>query len=63
MDLTEIPLPGRRAGLHLRPAAVHAARPVHPAGPGVPASRIRYEVFGPDLWAAQIPAEAEPVTT
>ena len=23
---------------------------------GVPAERIRYEVFGPDLWAAQIPA-------
>jgi nitric oxide dioxygenase len=23
---------------------------------GVPANRIRYEVFGPDLWAAQIPA-------
>jgi len=22
---------------------------------GVPADRIRYEVFGPDLWAAQIP--------
>ena len=22
---------------------------------GIPASRIRYEVFGPDLWAAQIP--------
>ena len=21
----------------------------------IPASRIRYEVFGPDLWAAQIP--------
>ena len=25
---------------------------------GVPASRIRYEVFGPDLWAAQVPPEA-----
>lgn len=24
---------------------------------GVPASRIRYEVFGPDLWAAQMPTE------
>ena len=24
---------------------------------GVPASRIRYEVFGPDLWAAQISAD------
>ena len=24
---------------------------------GVPASRIRYEVFGPDLWAAQMPPE------
>lgn len=26
---------------------------------GIPATRIRYEVFGPDLWAAQIPAESE----
>jgi nitric oxide dioxygenase len=25
---------------------------------GVPASRIRYEVFGPDLWAAQIPDDS-----
>jgi len=25
---------------------------------GVPASRIRYEVFGPDLWGAQVPPEA-----
>jgi nitric oxide dioxygenase len=24
---------------------------------GVPADSIRYEVFGPDLWAAQIPDE------
>jgi nitric oxide dioxygenase len=24
---------------------------------GVPASRIRYEVFGPDLWAAQTTEE------
>ena len=24
---------------------------------GVPASRIRYEVFGPDLWAARTPPE------
>jgi nitric oxide dioxygenase len=23
---------------------------------GIPAERIRYEVFGPDLWAAQTPA-------
>jgi hypothetical protein len=23
----------------------------------VPDSRIRYEVFGPDLWAAQMPDE------
>jgi len=28
---------------------------------GVPASRIRYEVFGPDLWAAQAPSAEEPV--
>jgi nitric oxide dioxygenase len=26
-------------------------------GGGVPASRIRYEFFGPDLWAAQRPPE------
>lgn len=26
---------------------------------GVPAARIRYEVFGPDLWAAQTAPGAE----
>jgi nitric oxide dioxygenase len=26
-------------------------------GRGVPASRIRYEVFGPDLWGAQVSPE------
>ena len=34
MDLTEIPLPAGHPGLHLRAAAVHAARPLHPAGQG-----------------------------
>ena len=27
--------------------------------PGVPAARIRYEVFGPDLWAAQTPPASQ----
>jgi nitric oxide dioxygenase len=25
---------------------------------GVPAARIRYEVFGPDLWAAQTSSDS-----
>ena len=33
MDLADIPLAAGRAGLHLRTAAVHAARAVQPAGP------------------------------
>ena len=33
MDLADIPLRRGRAGLHLRTAAVHAARAVQPAGP------------------------------
>ena len=59
MDLSEIPLPddiqvftcGRLpfSARHVR--ATLLAR-------GVPASRIRYEVFGPDLWGAQAPPEA-----
>jgi nitric oxide dioxygenase len=49
------------------PSGVHGSQPDGPlpfmrlvrstlADRGVPPSRIRYEVFGPDLWAAQIPA-------
>jgi len=30
---------------------------------GVPAAQIRYEVFGPDLWAAQMPPAPAPAPT
>jgi nitric oxide dioxygenase len=54
MDLTEVPLPDDLQVFtcgplpfmrHLRSTLLER---------GVPASRIRYEVFGPDLWEAQV---------
>lgn len=57
MDLSDVPLPDNIQVFtcgHL-PFMRHVWSTLL-AG-GVPASRIRYEVFGPDLWAAQIPAE------
>ena len=46
--------PERYPGLYLRPIAVHAARQVDAARPRCAAGRIRYAVFGPDLWSAQL---------
>ncbi|MEV5734423.1 hypothetical protein ACF1GY_34270 [Streptomyces sp. NPDC014684] len=37
----------------MRPAPLHTfirAVRARPLGAGVPARRIRYEIFGPDLW-------------
>ena len=63
MDLTEIPLPDEVQVFTCGPLPFMRHVRSTLLARGVPASRIRYEVFGPDLWAAQIPAEAEPVTT
>jgi nitric oxide dioxygenase len=54
MDLSEVPLPD---DVHVftcgpLPFMRHVRSTL--LARGVPASRIRYEVFGPDLWAAQI---------
>jgi ferredoxin-NADP reductase len=47
----------RHSGVHLRTASFtrHARSTL--LARGVPASRICCEVFGPDLWAAQMPTE------
>jgi nitric oxide dioxygenase len=57
MDLSEIPLPEDVQVFTCGPLPF--MRHVHSTllARGVPASRIRYEVFGPDLWAAQMPPE------
>ena len=54
MDLVAGAAADGRPGLHLRAAAVHAARPVDACSrAGCRPSHIRYEVFGPDLWSPQ----------
>jgi hypothetical protein len=45
--------PGRPDRLPVRAAAVHAGGARRPAAPRLPAERIHYEVFGPDLWMGQ----------
>ncbi len=57
MDLSEVPLPDDVQVFTCGPLPF--MRHVHSTllGRGVPASRIRYEVFGPDLWGAQVPPE------
>lgn len=59
MDLTDIPLPEDIQVFTCGPLPF--MRHVRSAllDRGVPPSRIRYEVFGPDLWAAQLAPEAE----
>jgi len=57
MDLSEVPLP---AGIQVftcgpLPFMRHVRSTL--LARGVPAENIRYEVFGPDLWAAQIDSE------
>jgi nitric oxide dioxygenase len=53
MDLSDVPLPDDIQVFTCGPLPfMHLVRSTLLAR-GVPASRIRYEVFGPDLWAAQ----------
>jgi nitric oxide dioxygenase len=53
MDLSDVPLPDDVQAFTCGPLPfMHLVRATLLAR-GVPASRIRYEVFGPDLWAAQ----------
>lgn len=57
MDLSEIPLPQDIQVFTCGPLPFMRHVRSTLLARGVPADRIRYEVFGPDLWAAQIPAE------
>jgi nitric oxide dioxygenase len=57
MDLTEIPLPADIQVFTCGPLPFMRHVRSTLLARGVPADSIRYEVFGPDLWAAQIPDE------
>jgi nitric oxide dioxygenase len=54
MDLTDIPLPDDIQVFTCGPLPFMRHVRSTLLSRGVPAARIRYEVFGPDLWAAQI---------
>jgi nitric oxide dioxygenase len=56
MDLSEVPLPDDVQVFTCGPLPFMRLVRSTLVNRGVPANRIRYEVFGPDLWAAQIPA-------
>ena len=56
MDLTQVPLPDDVQVFTCGPLPFMRHVRTSLIERGVPANRIRYEVFGPDLWAAQIPA-------
>jgi nitric oxide dioxygenase len=53
MDLTDIPLPDDIQVFTCGPLPFMRHVRSTLLSRGVPAARIRYEVFGPDLWAAQ----------
>jgi nitric oxide dioxygenase len=57
MDLTEIPLPADIQVFTCGPLPFMRHVRSTLLALGVPADSIRYEVFGPDLWASQIPDE------
>jgi nitric oxide dioxygenase len=57
MDLTEIPLPANIQVFTCGPLPFMRHIRSTLLDRGVPADSIRYEVFGPDLWAAQIADE------
>ncbi len=56
MDLSEIALPDDVQVFTCGPLPFMRHVRTSLVARGVPADRIRYEVFGPDLWAAQIPS-------
>jgi nitric oxide dioxygenase len=57
MDLSDVPLPDDVQVFTCGPLPFMRHVRSTLLTRGVPASRIRYEVFGPDLWAVQAPAE------
>ena len=54
MDLTDIPLPNDIQVFTCGPLPFMRLVRSTLLDRGVPPARIRYEVFGPDLWAAQL---------
>jgi nitric oxide dioxygenase len=56
MDLSSVPLPDGVQVFTCGPLPFMRHVRTSLMQRGVPASSIRYEVFGPDLWAAQVPA-------
>jgi nitric oxide dioxygenase len=58
MDLSRVPLPDDVQVFTCGPLPFMRHVRSTLGARGVPASRIRYEVFGPDLWAAQIPDDS-----
>ena len=58
MDLSEVPLPDQVQVFTCGPLPFMRHVRSTLLARGVPAFRIRYEVFGPDLWGAQAPPEA-----
>ena len=54
MDLSEVPLPADVSVFTCGPLPFMRHVRSGLLARGVPAENIRYEVFGPDLWAAQI---------
>ncbi len=58
MDLSEVPLPADLQVFTCGPLPFMRHIRTTLLRRGVPAPRIRYEVFGPDLWAAQMPSDA-----
>ena len=56
MDLTDVPLPENVQVFTCGPLPFMRHVRSSLMARGVPASNIRYEVFGPDLWAAQVAA-------
>ena len=57
MDLSEVPLPEDAHVFTCGPLPFMRHVRSTLLARGVPPARIRYEVFGPDLWAAQLPSE------
>jgi nitric oxide dioxygenase len=62
MDLSDVPLPPDVQVFTCGPLPFMRHVRATLLARGVPPTRIRYEVFGPDLWAAQPPSE-NPATT
>ena len=58
MDLTDIPLPQDIQVVTCGPLSFMRHVRSTLLSRGVPPARIRYEVFGPDLWAAQTSSDS-----